>query len=479
MIVLSCRGDTVHELMRAIDSERRPDAPGNHDRLSYEASDMVESYAPSGSSVRVHYTRKGRHAVYPDDLNRNTVPDFVESVEQAYTEALTFYTQTLGFNPPLKDSLAPPDGGDERIDVYLLDFDGIGDGRFRTDGCLPKTEQCTGFFVQENDFEGYHYPTRETGIRIVSSHELFHGIQAAYDSGQGSVLNEATAVWATEMFDPRLDDFEGFVADFLAHPDRPIDHGRSDGADPFSYGAALFFKFLGERYHPEVIRELWAGCRSTGPANPYWLDVLDALLTARYDSSLSQALLDFSVWNLRLGVRADPQQSYRGGARYPSVSVAEHLGLSVYENIEVFHASTDYHRVPAVEHTTLQVTVDSEGVSSGLSEAHLVVVREKNLQVAPPQVFALPFRGTVPTDGADAVIFALVNTAKRGAPIPLSLCIGAAAECARLPRRRRNSSRAALGCAQARWAWGPLGLLVAAFFFRRLRPWPRRPSRAN
>ena len=57
-------------------------------------------------------------------------------------------------------------------------------------------------------------------IRVLTSHELFHAIQDAYDAGQDRKWTEGTAAWNEEMTFPEQDDYEGFVATFLELPER-------------------------------------------------------------------------------------------------------------------------------------------------------------------------------------------------------------------------------------------------------------------
>src|SRR5690606_14216405 len=103
--------------------------------------------------------------------------------------------------------------------------------------------------------------------------------QAAYDVGQGSVLREGSAVWATEYFDTDLDDLERLSGGYLQQTDRPLDRPPGGPIDPFSYGAAVFFQFLSERFEPGIIRALWERCEdgAGGVDDPQWLGALAEL----------------------------------------------------------------------------------------------------------------------------------------------------------------------------------------------------------
>ncbi len=296
----------------------RPDTPSSMSLYHFEPSDVVDTYGSPGGDFLLHFTRSGMNAVIPTDADGSGVPDYVEQVAVLYDDVLAFYRDELGFRAPLGDAtLSGDNGGDGRFDVYFLDFGGGSDGSFRSDACGldgARPGQCVGYMVQENDFAGYGYPSIDYASRVLSSHEFFHAVQAAYDADQGSVIAEGTAVWATETFDPSLDDFEGFVGGFLDHTDRPIDHGLSGPVDPFSYGAALFFEFLDERFDRSIIRQLWEAC-DTQP----WLPALDQILMSDYASSFAGAFTELAGWDLFTASYADPSQSYANGAMYPPV----------------------------------------------------------------------------------------------------------------------------------------------------------------
>jgi hypothetical protein len=340
----------------------RPDTPGTTEIFHFDATDVVETYGSPAGDFLIHFTRAGGNAVPAADSDGSGVPDYVEELAVLYDDVLAFYRDELGFRAPLSDEAIADNGGDGRFDVYLVDFGGGSDGTFRTDACglsgaLPG--QCVGFMVQENDFAGYGYPSIDYANRVLSSHEFFHAVQAAYDAGQGSVISEGTAVWATETFDPSLGDFEGFVGGFLDHTDRPIDRGLSGPVDPFSYGAGLFFRFLEERFDRSIIRVLWEACE-TDP----WLPALDAILASDYASSFAEAFVELAGWDLYTASYVDPSMAYAEGAMYPPVmSARESLPFATATPLRVFYASAQYFRADPGARTLGVSFVDGAGVT--------------------------------------------------------------------------------------------------------------------
>lgn len=395
----------------------RPDTPGTTEIFRYEAGDVVERYDAAGGAFRVHFTRAGMNAVPLPDDDGSGFPDSVERVAEIYEEVLAFYVGELGFRAPLSDETLPDAGGDGRFDVYLLDFGGSADGAFRTDGCgvggaLPT--QCVGFMVQENDFAGYGYPSVEYANRLLASHELFHAVQAAYDSDEGSVLSEGTAVWASAAFDPSLRDLEGFASGYLDNTARPIDRPLPGPIDPFSYGTGIFFRFLDERFSGDILRSLWEACETDA-----WLPALDDLLQAEHGSSFSDAFREFAEWNLFTWTSADPSRSYADGARYPPVQI-EPVELPYrLDPLRVFYASAQY--VGAHPGGRSEITAALVGDAEGL-ELWIAVRRGGVIELASGH--------TVDASGAEEVIVVVQNPAREGDARRPGLCIGRAAEVA-------------------------------------------------
>lgn len=320
----------------------RPDTPGTTELFRFDPGDVVESHPSPGGSFRVHYTRSGDNAVPAlDESGVIGVPDHVERVAAIYDEVLEAYVSRLGFRAPLSDASLADNGGDERFDVYLLDFGGSADGAFRTQACGQGgalASQCVGFLVQENDFAGYGYPTIRYASRLLASHELFHAVQAAYDTSEGSVLGEGTAVWASAAFDPSLRDLAVFSDGYLDNPDRPLDRPLPGPIDPFSYGAGIVFRFLEERHGAAIINALWEEC-----VEGELLSALDAVLARDHGSSLAAELRELAIWNLYTADRADPARAYADGAMYGRVAIEPvSLPYASEPPLRLFYASTQY-----------------------------------------------------------------------------------------------------------------------------------------
>lgn len=412
--------------------EVRPDTLGNTLTFNFDPGDVVDTATSPSGKILVHFARDGANAVPSADVDTTGVPDFVEEVAGVYDEVLAYY-EGQGFRAPRTDEGLPDNGGDGKFDVYLVDFAGIGDGTFQIDACDDvKQSQCSGYMVQENDYQGYGYPSTLVANRILASHEFFHGIQAAYDHDQGSVFAEGTAVWATESFDSSLNDFEWFVDGYLNNTSRSLDVPLPGPVDPFSYGAALFFQFLEEKYGAGTIKALVERTEdgSFGETDPQWLAVMGKVLEAQAQATFPEAFVEFSTWNLFLGSKADPARSYVNCAQYPQVQM-DMVTVPYMDPLRIFYASAQYYRsLPEGRAKMTAVLTSAESAPTETDDTALLLAVERNGKVDLVARVADVRAGVeeIDTTGADAFVAVAINTTTTGNSRKPTLCIGSPEE---------------------------------------------------
>jgi hypothetical protein len=395
----------------------RPDVPGN-DLFTFDVGDVVDTF--DSEHFRIHFTTAGTHQVPAADVDDDGVADHVTRLAAIYESALGAYA-LLGFLGPVSDDGLPGNGGDGRFDVYLVDFARSADGAYRAERC--DGEVCSGYMVQENDFAGYGYPSVDVGNRTVASHELFHAVQAAYAVDQGAVFSEGTAVWASERFDPTLRDLEGFAYGYLDNAATPLDSGRGGPVDAFTYGAGIFFEYLGERFDDDVMLELWQHVGAS--ADVFWFSEVDAVLASR-DSTFAEAFAEFSSWTLLTGRRADAARSFTNGSQ-----MDEREGLP--------------RTLPIEEASFVLFTSSSRLLSASLNGRSEVQVGLVGAATATDgvRVFVLPLSNgragalvdatdgaAVAVAGANEVLVLAVNTRAEGSSARPRLCVGDADEVA-------------------------------------------------
>lgn len=414
----------LHETLEvsegALVAEERPtDAASRLPRFAPD--EVVESVVSPGGHFRLHFSRSGPNAVAAADQDGNGVPDAVDAVARTYDQVEAFYAG-LGYRLPPDDSwVTGGHGGDGRFDVYLLDFAGRADGEFRLDGCLETNMRCSGHMLQENDFAGYSYSSYEEAVATLASHEFFHAIQSAYRHDMGSVAEEGTAVWATERFDPRLEDLEHFSRAYLQRPDRSLVLEPGGAAASFSYGSALFFQFLSERFGEGVLLAMWEESVRSPAAG--WPQLLDTVLRRDWSADFDLAFEEFALWNLSTGSRARAGHGYEHAASYAELTLAP-ASLPMDEpEVRVAPASTRYFEVPGGSEAVSVSFEPADGAAA--TSLHLLVLAVtgntvvQSARVSAPQ----PMIAQVSASGATHVRVAVVDGRHEGTGRYGRLCI--------------------------------------------------------
>lgn len=401
----------------------RPDDTDSDELFRFEPGHDVESF--DGDLVRVHFTRSGPDAVKLADTDGDDAPDAVELVAETYDEVLTFFAG-LGFRAPVTDlGGAQGDGGDGRLDVYLIDFDGASDGAWVRERCDAHA-RCSGYVVQENDFAGYGYPSYRTASRILASHELFHAVQAAYDADQGANWSEATAVWASERFDPSLSDLENFADGWLDEPDRSIDQEPTGPVASYSYGLGIFAQYLYERFGDTMHLGLWEAVEdgAAGVADPHWLTALVALLASDFATTFDAEWVTFATWALRAS------HGDSGGPTFASAGVLPRVARDIVslpfsdDKLRIYATSL---QVWSTRGDAVSVAIVSTvaGDTDGLV---LITGLRKGDQV---RTTVQPgFDATLDGTGSDEVIIAIASTNLEGNNKRPGFCLGSAVEVA-------------------------------------------------
>lgn len=310
---------------------------------AFDETDVIATYDGPLGLVRVTYSESGNNEVREGDDDADGVPDFVEEVAESAEDVLGAF-EAAGFRAPVTEEemgLDPAEyGGSAAFDFYLVDFDGVGDGQFSTDKCRDGI--CAGYMVMENDFRGYGYPSISEAIRVLTSHELFHAVQAAYNASQPGWMSEGTAVWAELLYDPENEDFLWFCDAYLEDVGRSLDRPPAGAASSFIYGTALFWAFLVERYGVEggavALQEAMVD-RDEESA----VDAVEDVIVAGGET-LESAWTTFVRWNLATGDRAGLMESYPFAAKLDGVP-AEAEGAAVVDENRFYPLAATYYRL--------------------------------------------------------------------------------------------------------------------------------------
>jgi hypothetical protein len=268
--------------------------------------------------VCVHWVETTRDAPPLEDLDVSGLPDWVETTQRTFADVWQTEIDRLGYAPPLPDAASTTNGGDARLDVYLVDIGRSGYfGYCTTDD--PEswiTTRVSAYCVLDDDFADpiLQLPVPVVGLHVTAAHEFFHAVQFGYDWLEELWFMEGTAVWMEDEVFDGANDLVRYLGERspLGRPDVPLDVGHAG----YEYGAWLFWRYLSERHDPGIVRSAWT--RAVGD-DSYSLRATRRALAAR-GSGLTTAFAGFGAAN------RTPRSAYREGVLYPrAVATSAHF----------------------------------------------------------------------------------------------------------------------------------------------------------
>ncbi len=291
---------------RAATCPSRPTDAAGYQGYTYGA-DPVKAY--DATRVRVHYATTGAHAADPATTRADAVPDSVALAGSVADRALGKYAE-MGFKAPPSDASCTSNGGDDKLDIYLVSFAGA-DGTTVPVACDGRA--CASFVLIESTFAGRGYPSKADGFRTVVAHELFHAVQNVYDSELDRFWAEGTAQWAMKTVYPDLTDFENQLPAFFKDNTRSLDTQPSGVTAGFLYGSAVWPLFLTLRHGPDTVRMILEQ-EATGTKA---IAATDAVLHTK-NASVVDDMPVFGAWNAATKSLA-ATDGYPDAAKYPGV----------------------------------------------------------------------------------------------------------------------------------------------------------------
>lgn len=268
------------------------------------------------SLFAVHYDTLGPNKVPLYDLDRNGMPDYVDSALFYLERAYHIFCDSMGFEPPPIDSGR---GGTSGYDFYLFD---IGNGYYEevaygwtvadVEIKLPfKYPRYACFSIIDNDFSPFDttfFPSgnrratfRETGylgLKITLAHELHHLFQFGYGDPMFPSFNEMTSTFMEFRLNPESKDYLQYVKSLFSDFSKYV---LSDPSYFVGYRYAIFLQFLYLRYGDFPIVELW---KNIGRGNDPIFSL--ELSLNRRGSTLSKELADFLPYIYYSGKKSRP-----------------------------------------------------------------------------------------------------------------------------------------------------------------------------
>ncbi len=245
--------------------------------------DLPESYITPQGYFKLHYTTAGINRVPLADENYNDIPDFIEQAGSIFDYCWSFEIDTLGYQSP------PGDFGIDgnEIDVYFRNLDAY--GYTIPEDPIPSTpyEDYSSYIVLDNDFSGPGFYTHGLdALKVTAAHEFFHVIQLGYQYREHDVFfMEWSSVWMEDIVYDEVNDYYGYLSYFFDQPDLPLIFFNGS----HEYGAAIWLRFLSERFDRNIVKQMWNKIREKNA-----METMKEVLNER-GSSLCEEFSTFAI----------------------------------------------------------------------------------------------------------------------------------------------------------------------------------------
>ncbi len=331
---------------------------------------LQAAYGVSGGHTLVHYDSTGEGAVWQADIDsdHDGVPDYVEALAEIADSCYNHMVDSLGFAPPVTDSICEW-GGDGRIDIYV---DTLMDGLYglthnQSECYQPSIQHEASWSVIDNDFQTIAaYVGRPLdAARVTLAHELFHVLHFSTDATEHIAWFEMSSVWMEEEIYDDINDYYLYDYAFFSRPWLSLDDYLSD---MHMYQAALFPIYLTEKFGSGVVRAVWERSGQLG-LGPHFLQAFDYVVdsastdpaNAQYEclcyddnastctdstlivEDLASVLAEFAVWNFFTGPRADLAPNGIGYSEAEDYDFIPTDSMMVYDTYPVTTVSQPIH----------------------------------------------------------------------------------------------------------------------------------------
>lgn len=236
------------------------------DSLSFQAKFVSES----GRFI-LHYDTTGADAVPREDLNKNGIPDYIDSASHFFDMAYRLYVDTIGYPSPIKEKII---SDEDRYKVYIMDI-GNGEGamygvtftasRVNVQSVFPRYyshiyidndySPSDSAIVLDGTKKRTYYETEINALKITIAHEFHHAIQFICGlDPSAQTLMEMTSTFMEWRFHRDTYDYMQFVRNLFKNLN--IYTFGSNSADA-GYRYAIFGHYIYKKYGDIILKRMW------------------------------------------------------------------------------------------------------------------------------------------------------------------------------------------------------------------------------
>ena len=311
----------------------------------------------------LHWDETGTHAVPPEDISGNGIPDYIDSAAVILEHVWDVEINQMNYPPPPQQNGQPVSNYHVYFtDLYRLYGHTIGSGIDIQS--LPGVN-WTSYIELDNDYEeSYYYSKGLNGLRITAAHEFHHAIEYGYNIRYDDYFfYEMTATWMEDVLYTDINDYYNYLSALFNEIGlRSFDYYTDYTLYP--YGNCLYNHMAAEQYGNEFIKEVWDEIRS----RPVIEALSSTLMNSKYNDTWINSLSDYGIWIYFTGNRAKPANYFPEGELYPQVNIKSnntyHFADSLSFSSSLLSNSFNYFKVFGIKDKALQSIVYSDNVAN-------------------------------------------------------------------------------------------------------------------
>jgi len=281
---------------------------------------LDSSHVSPAGFFRIHYTLDGVHAV--TGSSAAGTPLFVIEAAITADSAYSVLVDELDFLPPVPD--AGVDGPE--LDIFLVDMKTWENALYYGMTYFENYTPSPTYLLVDNDYTESGYSTSGiNALQVTIAHEFFHMVQLRYShpaflDWSNVYWYEISSVWFEEFCYPDINDYHAYVqSNFNAYQFPGLENTT------YMYGHGIYGQVLdkeyGTRNSKHIMLDLWENLSDNDA-----MDNLEQVLNASpWNSSLTDALGKYALYNVFTGSRAITGLYYDDAAALPEVRTMDYL----------------------------------------------------------------------------------------------------------------------------------------------------------
>ncbi len=294
------------------------------DSLVFQAKHISES-----GKFLIHYDTTGTEAVPPEDLNKNGIPDYIDSASYFLDMVHKLYVDTIGYISPIKENIL---SDKDRYQIFIMDIgNGVGamygvtfsDKQINSNNTFPRYyshiyidnnySPTDSTILDDKTKKRTYYETGISALKITLAHEFHHAIQFFYGiSPFGQTIMEMTSTFMEWRVHRETYDYMQFVRNLYKHFDF-YSFGKNSADVGYRY--AIFGQFIYKKYGDIILKRTW---ELIGKKIPDYV-ALDSAFREQ-GSDLLTEWRNFIPWLYYTGRRTIPNHYFDKAAEFPEIT---------------------------------------------------------------------------------------------------------------------------------------------------------------